>query len=117
FLEEVPEDRLSNENFYRTLEDAKAAVNAIYQPIRGIYVFGGQYLLQVEIMAEFSVGRGSTAAVGAYQGLDATNAQRVGLVWQYLYQSINYANIAIEKVPQIDGVEPGVSARLIAEAK
>ena len=117
FLEEIPEDRLANENFYKTLDDAKAAVNAIYQPIRVISVFGGQYLLQVEIMAEFSVGRGSTAAVGAYQGLDATNAQRVGLVWQYLYQSINYANIAIEKIPTINGIDDGVKARLVAEAK
>ncbi len=117
FLDEIPEDRLSEENFYTSLSDAKAAVNAIYQPIRVISVFGGQYLLQVEIMAEFSVGRGSTAAVGAYQGLDATNAQRVGLVWQYLYQSINYANIAIAKISEMPGINEQVKARLIAEAR
>lgn len=117
FLDEVPEDRLSEQNFYNNLADAKAAVNAIYQPIRVISAFGGQYLLQVEIMAEFSVGRGSTAAVGAYQGLDATNAQRVGLVWQYLYQSINYANLAIEKIPQISSINDNTKAALVAEAR
>lgn len=117
FLDEIPEDRLSEENFYRTLDDAEAAVNAIYQPIRVISVFGGQYLLQVEIMAEFSVGRGSTAAVGAYQGLDATNAQRVGLVWQFLYQSINYANIAIDKIPQIQAIDANTRDLLVAEAR
>lgn len=117
FLDEVPSDRLSEVNFYKNLSDAKAAVNSIYQPIRVISAFGGQYLLQVEIMAEYSIGRGSTAAVSAYKGLDATNAQRVGLVWQYLYQSINYANIAIEKIPQISTIDDAVKSSLIAEAR
>ncbi|SKB68034.1 Starch-binding associating with outer membrane [Parapedobacter luteus] len=117
FLEEIPEDRITEENFYKTLEDAQAAVDAIYQPIRVVSVFGGQYLLQVEIMAEFSIGRGSTAAVGAYQGLDATNAQRVGLVWQYLYQSILYANTAIERISEMTDVNETAKERLLAEAR
>ncbi len=116
FLEEIPEDRITEENFYKTLQDAQAAVDAIYQPVRHVSVFGGQYLLQVEIMAEFSIGRGSTAAVGAYQGLDATNAQRVGLVWQYLYQSILYANTAIERISGMTDVDEGTKNRLLAEA-
>lgn len=117
FLDEIPKDRLTEENFYDTREQLEAAVDAIYQPIRFSSVFGGQYLLQVEIMAEFSIGRGSTAAVGAYQGLDATNSNRVGLVWQYLYQSINYANIAIEQIQQNQSVDETVKANLIAEAR
>lgn len=117
FLKELPEDRVTEDQFYQDLEQAQTAVDAIYQPIRLPDVFGGQYLLQVEIMAEFSIGRGSTAAIGAYQGLDATNAQRVGLVWQYLYQSIFYANTAIEKISGMDNVDETAKSQLIAEAR
>ncbi|WP_345230857.1 RagB/SusD family nutrient uptake outer membrane protein [Olivibacter ginsenosidimutans] len=117
FLEELPEDRFTEGQFYQNLEQAQAAVDAIYQPIRVTSAFGGQYFLQVEIMAEFSIGRGSTAAVGAYQGLDATNASRVGLVWQYLYQSIFYANTAIENIEAMDNISDTDKNQLIAEAR
>ena len=36
-LDEEPVDRLATTNFYKTEADANAAVNAIYNPIRGQY--------------------------------------------------------------------------------
>lgn len=117
FLEEVPKDRLSEANFYKTLADARAAVDAIYAPIRTGNVFLGPYFLQVEIMADYSEGRGSTAAVGEYQGLDGTNIGRTELLWAGFYQSINYANIAIEKIPEMTTVSSQQKSQLLAEAK
>lgn len=57
FLDEVPEDRLAEGNFYKSLDDARSAVNAIYAPVRP-GIFRGPYFLQMEIMADYAEGRG-----------------------------------------------------------
>src|SRR5690606_37056946 len=116
FLEEVPKDRLGQSNFYQSLEDATSYVNAIYSPLRG-GVFQGPYFLQVEIMADYAHGRGSTAAIGEYQGLDVTNIQRVGGIWNGFYQSIRNANIAIDAIPAIENMSEDQRRALLAEAR
>lgn len=116
FLEEVPRDRLGEGNFYKTLEDARSAVNAIYNPIR-VGAFQGPYFLQVEIMADYADGRGSTAPIGQYQGLDLTNIQRVGGIWNGFYRSIRNANIAINAIPGIESIAETQRDALVAEAR
>jgi hypothetical protein len=82
FLKEVPKDELSETNFYKTVTDCQAAVNAIYGPIASSQLYGEQYLLQIEIPADYAYGRGSTLPIGGeYDGLDAINIGRVGLMW------------------------------------
>ena len=116
FLEEVPKDRLSEANFYQTLTDAQSAVNGIYGPLRHSEVYGQQYQLQLEIPADYAYGRGSTMPIGGdYQGLDATNIGRVATKWAYFYRSINYANIAIEKISEM-GIDESDKTALTAEA-
>ena len=115
FLKEIPKDRLSEANFYTTLEEAESAVNAIYDPIR--WCFDNPYLIQQEVPADYAYGRGSTLTIGGeYTGLDATNISRVGRVWTAFYKAINYANIAIEKIPEIDADESS-KAVLVTEAR
>lgn len=115
FLEENPKDRLGENNFYKTLDDAQSAVDAIYNPIRsGIFI--GPYFLQTEIMADYAHGRGSTLIIGEYKGLDVTNIDRVGLIWDGFYRSIRNANIAIEEIPKITSIDEHVKNVLIAEA-
>jgi len=117
FLEEVPKDRISETNFYKTLADAQAAVNAIYGPICSSQLYGEQYLLQIEIPADYAYGRGSTIPIGGeYDGLDATNIGRVGNMWGAFYRSVNYINIAIEKISEAQ-IEESDKTPLIAEAK
>jgi hypothetical protein len=116
-LKEVPKDRISEANFYKTVSDGRAAVDAIYGVLSAGQLFAHQYLLQIEIPADFAYGRGSTIPIGGeYTGLDAVNQRRVGLMWDYFYQAVNYANIAIEKIPGIEGDESAKSL-LVAEAK
>jgi hypothetical protein len=116
-LKEVPKDRISETNFYKTVSDGRAAVDAIYGVLSAGQLFAHQYLLQIEIPADYAYGRGSTMPIGGeYTGLDAVNQRRVGLMWDYFYQAINYANIVIEKIPEIDG-DQSSKTELIAEAK
>ncbi len=116
FLEEVPKDRLGEGNFYKTLDDARSAVNAIYNPLRS-GVFIGPYFLQTEIMADYAHGRGSTLVIGEYQGLDVTNIQRVATIWDGFYRSIRNANIAIEAIPGILSIDDAQKNALVAEAR
>jgi hypothetical protein len=116
FLDEIPEDRLAESNFYNNLDDARSAVNAIYAPVRP-GIFRGPYFLQVEIMADYAEGRGSTSIIGEYKGLDIVNIQRVALIWDGFYRSIRNANIAIEKIPGIASISDADKNALVAEAK
>lgn len=116
FLDEVPNDRLAESNFYKNMDDARSAVNAIYNPIRS-GIFQGPYFLQVEIMADYAVGRGSTSNIGEYQGLDVINIERVSIIWNGFYRSIRNANIAIENIPRISSISEADKNELLAEAR
>jgi hypothetical protein len=115
-LEEIPRDRLTSELFYKTKSDALAAVNAIYQPIRTTACMGQFYNAQQDVMSDYSTGRGSYIPVGNYQGLDATNIGRTSGIWIQFYASINYANIAIQQIPNIQMNTTEQNA-LVAEAR
>lgn len=108
---------LSAEVFYNTADEAMAAVNAIYGPMRVNNCFGINYPAQLEGMADYGNSRGSQTPVSLYQGLDNTNASRVGTIWDNLYQSIRNANIVIKNVPNGREITPAVAAAFVGEAK
>lgn len=114
FLEEVPKAQLSESNFYTSLEDAQAAVNSTYTPIRGI--FRTLYMLMLDIEADYADGRGSTRPLGDYQGFDVTNINRAATMWTQFYTSIRNANIAIQNIEGMD-LDETSKAALIAEAQ
>src|SRR5690625_4919640 len=96
-LDENPQGQLSD-NFYETEEGIRTLINAAYEPVRGSNVFGGQYFLLTDIMADYAHGRGSTQPIGRYQGLDVTNQLRTALLWDAFYRSIRNTNLAINKI-------------------
>lgn len=114
FLEEAPKDRLTEINFYTSLEDAQAAVTAIYGPIRSN--LRDTYYLMLNLQADYLEGRGSTSPLSAYQGFDVTNINRAATAWRYHYQTIRNANIAIERIEGIEGISETDKKSLIAEA-
>jgi len=116
YLKELPNDRLSESNYYKTLDDAEGAISAIYAPIRH-GAFNGPYFLQVEIKADYAYGRGSTQPIGQYQGLDQVNISRTDGLWSNIYQSISYANIAIENIAKISSISDEQKNALVSEAK
>jgi hypothetical protein len=113
-LEENPTDKISEKNFYKNKDDAVAAVNAIYEPMRDN--FRSLYMLMLDIQADYAEGRGSTQPLGSYQGFDQTNINRAGTMWERFYQSIRNANILIEKISDIPLTETEKS-QLIGEAR
>ncbi|MFC6103554.1 RagB/SusD family nutrient uptake outer membrane protein [Olivibacter domesticus] len=115
-LTEKPKSQ-AEDNFYNTSAEAKAAVNAIYGPMRGDGAFGLNYPAQLEGLPDYGSSRGSQAPVSTYQGLDNTNINRVSTVWDSLYRSIRNANIVISKVPSATEISDEDKALFIAEAK
>jgi starch-binding outer membrane protein, SusD/RagB family len=108
---------LSAELFYNTNDEALAAVYAIYGPMRVDNAFGLNYPAQLEGLPDYGNSRGSQTNVSLYQGLDNTNASRVGTIWDNLYQSIRNANLVIKNVPDGKEVTPAVADAFVGEAK
>ncbi|HUZ61566.1 MAG TPA: RagB/SusD family nutrient uptake outer membrane protein [Hanamia sp.] len=117
FLQEKPLTQLSTATYYKTLQDAEGAISAIYGPIRSDGVFERQYMQLVDIPSDYAYGRGSTAPAGQYTILDQTNITRTGTIWTGLYQAINYANIAIQAIPNTTNIDTTTSEALVSEAK
>lgn len=73
--------------------------------------------LMFDLLADYLEGRGSTMPNSAYQGLDQTNINRAASAWRNFYQGIRNANIAIERIPNINEINESDKDALIAEAK
>lgn len=114
FLEEEPVSFISNEEFYQSESDAIAAINAAYQPLATGGYYGQQFFVQVEMKAEYCLGRGSHQPSGVYQ-LDQTNTGRIGGIWRLAYLSINRANAVMARVPEIE-MDETLKSRILAEA-
>lgn len=116
-LDEKPLTQLSTATYYKTLQDAEGAINAIYGQIRSDGVFERNYMQLEDIPSDYAYGRGSTAPAGSYTLLDQVNISRVGTAWTGFYQAINYANIAIQAIPKISSINSSADSALVAEAK
>jgi hypothetical protein len=115
-LEEKPKS-LASENFYNTAAEAKAAVNAIYGPMRGDNGLSTNYPAQLEGLADYGNSRGTQTPVSLYQGLDNTNINRVSVIWDNFYQSIRNANLVISNVPKGTNMTDAEKVLYVAEAK
>lgn len=115
-LEEIPVDRLTEENFYQNATDARSATYAIYQAIRDYGYYGTIHLLEQEANTDYANGRGSYAIISEYQGLDGTNIGRVEGIWAVCYRAILRANIALERIPAI-AMDETEKKTLLAEAR
>ncbi|QNL50409.1 RagB/SusD family nutrient uptake outer membrane protein [Olivibacter sp. SDN3] len=122
FLEEEPAAIISDNQFYNTQEDAVNAVNAVYFLLNA----GG---LQTPYNTLFNTGM-NMAGDDEDPGPGATNPDvrslsvlahsstnlRVYEIWQQHYAAIKKANVALEKIPEIEFDEQ-LKNRLLGEAK
>ncbi|GGG39833.1 RagB/SusD family nutrient uptake outer membrane protein [Hymenobacter glacieicola] len=121
FLEESPNDQVTDANFYRTTTDAIQATNAIY----GELITAGQYNAALwglgDIASDISTTGGGGGGDGIeYQQLDFFNIPSTNLVtnrlWGSCYVGIGRANIVLQKVPAMS-IDPAIQKRSIGEAQ
>ena len=124
FLEENPRNLVSVANFYKTSDDAVAAVNAIYGYLNSTSTgsTAGVYHSTFWVIAGLASDEMQNNQFGA-PDLDqlatfTQSAQNNSLLetWQMHYKTITVANIAIERIPAIS-MDVTLRARLVNEAK
>ena len=128
-LTEHPQGNITPDNFYKTQSDAVAAVTAVYSTLttdinNDFPIYGRNLNLLVENPSDNQVYSPSNTnpdvrALGTATYV-STN-ERVRKIYAQLYWSINKANIAIDKIPEIPAsqfVDPSHSAaNLVREAR
>jgi len=119
-----PVDTLTREQFFRTDEDAKAALNGVYQALtysEGEQSLFGRNLYFLTDMGSDYAAAGSSASNYHVQSISRlaieANNDRVSLAWKQIYNGINRANIAIDNIPAISSGDAALKARLVNEAK
>jgi hypothetical protein len=121
FLERKPLVGATEENFYRTPEDAVAAVNAAYATLQFELSPAGHFRwFWGDIMSDDAVKGGSgdndqplLAALEQFQG--PVNTGYLAAEWAADYEGINRANIVLEKVPAIV-MDEKLKKRILGEA-
>lgn len=116
-LSENPASFISPENFYRTKNDAIAAVTAAYAPVRINGFVTRNYVILGEITTDnmFPLpNNNDRVQLDNYVHTPTNGILRE--TWQNFYQGIAYSNNVIDRVPAINMEEP-LRNRLVAEAK
>lgn len=124
FLKEEPESIITEDNFFKTQNDAIYAVNSIY-----FLLNAGGSSVQTPYNTLFNTGM-DMASDDVDPGPGATNPDvrslsvlghsssnlRVYELWQQHYAAIKKANVALAKIPDIE-FDAKLKARLLGEAK
>lgn len=120
FLDQTPNNAITDENYYRTEADAVKAVNAAYTPAMGLYNGGGWQILDVMTDDTDKGGGGANDGVEVYEldnfTLNSFNPM-VSTYYGQCYQGIQRANIVLDKVPGIMGMSETVRKRCLGEAR
>jgi hypothetical protein len=121
YLTEVPFDFVGPENFYRTADDARAAIAGVYASAlhtTGDGYYGRNFVMLVEFLTEMQTpylsATNERSLVDNYTFTTAHNYLYTS--WQGAYQAINRANSVIDRVPAIP-MDVALRDRLVAEAK
>lgn len=119
FLEKAPLDSVNTSNFYKTADDAIAAINAAYQPLQRPKLYNLR-MWTTDIMA----GNSEVGAGGGTDGIETkdeanfvTTTDNAGVLDLYRGPApgILACNIVLEKVPAIN-MDENLKKRILGEA-
>lgn len=122
YLEKSPIVGITEENFYRTAEDAIAGVNAAYATLQFQLSPAGHFRwFWGDIMSDDAIKGGSgdndandLLQLETFKG--ASNTDLLESEWGANFEGIYRANVVLEKVPPID-MDESLKARILGEAK
>jgi hypothetical protein len=121
FLTEVPYDFVGPENFYRTADDAQAAIAGVYATSvasSGDNYYGRNFVMLSEFLTEMQTpylsATNERSLVDNYTFTPAHSY--LYSTWQSAYQAINRANSVIDRVPAV-AMDTTVRGRIVGEAK
>lgn len=119
FLDLAPISQENSNNFYKTGEDMRNALNAVY----GSLQYGGQYYSSMHVIGELRSDNTEITNPAAGADLQAvddfTNVPVTSTsanTWNAHYQGIQSANIVLEKIQPVQ-MDANLKARFIGETK
>ena len=119
FLDRAPISQQNSNNFYRTAEDMKNALTAVY----GSLQYGGQYYSSIHVIGDMRSDNTEITNPNAGADLQAVDdftnvaVNSIGNnTWNANYQGIQAANIVIEKIQAVN-MDQNLKARFVGEAK
>lgn len=116
-LDEDPPSNLAPTNFYTSASDATAAVSAVYDVFNQIGDQSRNLIIMGDVPSDDANPlpiNADRVQIGAF-----TTAPSNGVVlqtWQVIYQGVNRANTAIDRIPTIS-MDTKLQTRLVGEAK
>ncbi|SFC76701.1 RagB/SusD family nutrient uptake outer membrane protein [Spirosoma endophyticum] len=116
-LEETPPSSLAPVNFYTNANDATAAVNAVYDISNQVGDQSRNFIIMGDLPSDDMdplLNNADRVQLWSFQTI-ATNSV-VSQTWQVIYQGVNRANTAIDRIPGIP-MDETLKKRLIGEAK
>lgn len=122
FLEEENKSNYTQENYFQTPEHAESSINTLYEQLRFITSGAGTYGESPFMALEFPTGLLNTEVGQSQFNRDlrtlSTNAENnyFSVWWQNSYEAIANANLAIQRIPEIQMNETD-REHFVAEAK
>lgn len=122
FLKEEDPSNIAPETFFKVPEDAEAAVYGIYANLRfhsagaGIFVSNFQMLDALSGTAESETGQNSDLNT-LYSFQHTGDNLLLSQWWRELYNGIANANLSIEKIPTIPGIQEATAMKWVGHAK
>ncbi|MBD2722996.1 RagB/SusD family nutrient uptake outer membrane protein [Hymenobacter armeniacus] len=122
FLDEAPNDQVTDANFYKSEQDAILAVNAVYSELGK----GGQYNYALWGIGDIGSDISYTGGGGGGDGIEQQQLDNFNIpstnpiinrLWGGCYIGIGRANIVLQKVPGIAGMNPAIKNRCLGEAE
>lgn len=116
FLDVQPTDRFTQENFWKTKEQAEAALNGVYAALVNDNLYGGGTPVYFESISPNAYNYSGTFNYIAEGIHDAANTPIINNTWGACYGGIGRANNFLANVSKVP-VDDAIKKRYIAEAK
>jgi hypothetical protein len=119
YLNLTPNNSITDDNFYKTEDDAIRATNAVYTPLQGLYNGAAWQIL--DIMSDDADkggnGAGDEADINDLDNFTMNpNQPKINTYYSQCYQGVQRANLVIEKVPGIASMNESTRKRCLGEA-
>jgi hypothetical protein len=116
-LDTSPPDQLSEDKTVTTPAGARAALAGAYNALQNGFYYGGTMTHFGDLYADNANHTGTfTSYQEASQRVFFADNSDVTGMWNNIYEAIKRANVLIQKVPGINGFEPGEQDQILGEA-
>lgn len=118
-LDQNPVDELPEDIAITTPEGARAALAGAYGALQEDSYYGGDFYLFGDLSSDNSV-HDDDGTSNSYADADAnqllSNNGVIGAIWGSIYAAIHRANVLIDRVPSVTGIDPVERDQILGEA-